>query len=114
MIHRLGIVAVLCIAGLAATAVAAPPKKPAAADSTAAARPAAKPKKPAAVRTIDAITIEGEIAVPQVLFITSRDNRRYRDGLGKQFRMSTTDVARALTAPRSLCVAGQSESHKEE
>ena len=56
------------------------------------------------------------IAVPQVLFITSRDNRRYRDGLGKNFRMGTLDVARSLAAPKSLCVAGspQSESLKEE
>jgi hypothetical protein len=58
------------------------------------------------VRTIDAINIEGEIAVPQVLFITSRDNRRYRDGLGKTFRLGALDVARSIAMPNRLCVAG--------
>jgi hypothetical protein len=74
-------------------------------------------KKPAAaIRTIDAITIEGEIAVPQVLFITSRDNRRYRDGVGKQYRPGTLDIARSLRAPDRLCTvsSGTTESLKEE
>lgn len=121
MSRRLCIVALFCIACASASASAAPPvppkKKAAAADSTAAKRPVAKASKPASgIRTIDAINIEGEIAVPQVLFITSRDNRRYRDGLGRNFRMGTLDVARSLAAPKSLCVAGspKSESLKEE
>jgi hypothetical protein len=79
-------------------------------DTTAVKRPLTKPVKSVAgvkgIRTIDAINIEGEIVVPQVLFITSRDNRRYRDGLGKNFRMGTLDVARSLTMPNRLCVAG--------
>lgn len=37
------------------------------------------------VRTLDAITIEGAVDVPRVLFITSRDNVRYDDGLGWSF-----------------------------
>lgn len=123
MTIRACIVAVLAVASLAAGAgaAAAPPSKAAAADSTAHARAAVKPAaQPASgarkIRTIDAINIEGEIAVPQVLFITSRDNRRYRDGLGKGFRMGTLDVARSLAMPKRLCVAGQSglESIKEE
>lgn len=106
------IVAALCIAGYAAGGHAAPPaRKAAAADSTAHKRPAGRAKATApSVRTIDAINIEGEIAVPQVLFITSRDNRRYRDGMGKNFRLGTLDVARDLAAPKRLCVAGQSGS----
>ena len=125
---RAGIVAVCCLVGLGANAFAAPPsttpsappKKPAAVESTApkqAPAPAAKADKGAkGVRTIDAINIEGEIAVPQVLFITSRDNRRYRDGLGKSFRMGTLDVTRSTVMPSRLCVAGKSEpeSSKEE
>ena len=75
----------------------------------------ASPKKPAgAIRTIDAITIEGEIAVPQVLFITSRDNRRYRDGIGKLYRKNTSELARALNAPDRVCVAGTTAHLKEE
>ena len=64
-----------------------------------------------AVRTLDAITIEGEIAVPQVLFITSRDYPRYRDGLGLKFRMTTLDVARSVDLPTRLRIVAK---HKEE
>ncbi len=119
------IVAMVAIAVWSVSALAAPPSttpkasKKAGVDSTAARpRPAAKTTAQApSVRTIDAINIEGEIAVPQVLFITSRDNRRYRDGLGKQFRKGTLDVARSMVMPNRLCVAGRSvsnESLKEE
>ncbi|MCI0453036.1 MAG: hypothetical protein L0Z51_11745 [Candidatus Latescibacteria bacterium] len=109
------IVTALCIAGYSASAHAAPPtQKAVAADSTAAhKRPAGKAKAAPPIRTIDAINIEGEIAVPQVLFITSRDNRRYRDGLGRNFRLGTLDVARDLATPKRLCVAGQSGSKSE-
>jgi len=66
-----------------------------------------------AVRTLEAITIEGEIAVPQVLFITSRDYRRYRDGLGSKFRMSTLDVARSVDRPTRLSIVAKSGQNKE-
>lgn len=112
------IVAALFIAGHSVSAYAAPPaQKAAAADSTAHKKPTRKAKATApSIRTIDAINIEGEIAVPQVLFITSRDNRRYRDGMGKNFRMGTLDVTRSIVMPSRLCVAGKpgSESIKEE
>ena len=112
------IVAALCIAGHAVSGHAAPPpRKAAAADSTAHQRPAGKAEATApSIRTIDAINIEGEIAVPQVLFITSRDTRRYRDGLGKNFRLGTLDVTRSIAMPSRLCVAGKSgsEPFKEE
>lgn len=123
MTNRVCILAALCVVAMATASISAPPatateKKPAVAPS----QPTTTEKKPATtaakggVRTIDAINIEGEIAVPQVLFITSRDNRRYRDGLGKNFRMGTLDVARSLVAPDRLCVAGKSgtETLKEE
>jgi hypothetical protein len=112
------IIAALCIAGYAASGLAAPPAgKSAAADSTAHKKPVGKTTKTApSIRTIDAINIEGEIAVPQVLFITSRDNRRYRDGMGKNFRKGTLDITRSIAMPSRLCVAGESgtESSKEE
>lgn len=126
MTIRACILATLCVAGLGTAATAAPPatpvKKTVAAEAPSAAKPAPKPAAKAAaksavgVRTIDAINIEGEIVVPQVLFITSRDNRRYRDGLGKNFRMGTLDVARSLATPNRLCVAAKSgtEALKEE
>ena len=66
-----------------------------------------------AMRTLQAITIEGEIAVPQVLFITSRDYPRYRDGLALRFRMSALDVARSADRPSRLRVVSQPDSNKE-
>ena len=63
------------------------------------------------VRTLETITIEGEIAVPQVLFITARDYRRYRDGLGSKFRITTMGVARSVDLPTRLRIVTQ---HKEE
>lgn len=45
----------------------------------------AENEKTEAVRTLDAITIEGAVDVPQVLFITSRDNARFDDQLGWTF-----------------------------
>ena len=62
---------------------------------------AAAPQKPRAdvVRTLDAITIEGEIAVPQVLFITSRDTRRFRDDLASTYRPTALDVLRSARTP---------------
>ena len=58
----------------------------------------------AAMRTLDAINIEGEIAVPQVLFITAREFRRFRDGLDLKYRMDALDVARSLTVPTRIRV----------
>ncbi len=67
-----------------------------------------------AVRTLDAINIEGEIAVPQVLFITSRDYRRYRDGLGSNYRMTALEVARPDGLPTRVRVVATKRQHKEE
>lgn len=70
----------------------------------------AKPKKrTVAARTLDAINIEGEIAVPQVLFITARDFRRYRDGTGAKFRMTKLEVARSVDLPTRLRIVAQSK-----
>lgn len=71
----------------------------------------AKTPKRGTVRTLDAINIDGEIAVPQVLFITGRDVRRYRDGLEWKFRKNTLDVARSLELPTRLRIVAK---HKEE
>ncbi len=67
-----------------------------------------------AVRTLDAINIEGEIAVPQVLFITSRDYRRYRDGLGSNYRKTALEVARPDGLPARVRVVATKRQHKEE
>jgi hypothetical protein len=53
-------------------------------------------------RTLEAIQIEGEIAVPQVLFITSRDHPRFRDGLRERYHRTALDIAGEATWPRRL------------
>jgi hypothetical protein len=97
-VMTLGIV--LCLS-LASITDAATKKAVAAADSTAAAR-APKPAKKAAVRTLDAIRIEGEIDVPQVLFITARDTRRFRDGTGSRYQATPAGVVKSVTSPHRL------------
>jgi hypothetical protein len=56
------------------------------------------------VRTLEAVTIEGEAAVPQVLFITSRDHPRHREDLGRAYRRTALDVARAVRLPHRLII----------
>lgn len=66
------------------------------------------------IRTLDAINIEGEIAVPQVLFITSRDYRRYRDKLGSIYRKTALEVARPGGLPARVRVVATQGQLKEE
>jgi hypothetical protein len=54
------------------------------------------------VRTLDEITIEGEIAVPQVLFITARDRQRYLDLLHRRYRQSSLELGRATVFPTTI------------
>jgi len=52
------------------------------------------------VRTLEAIEIEGELAIPQVLFITSRDHPRHRDGLRERYRKTALEIGRETVFPR--------------
>ena len=54
-------------------------------------------KKP--VRTLEEIKIEGEIDIPQVLFITSRDHPRFSDGLRERYRESALEIGRQVVLP---------------
>jgi hypothetical protein len=104
MSTRIGII-VAVLLSLAGTAGAAAPKGTGgAADSTVVKVPAVRSKAPRkeAVRTLDAIRIEGEIDVPQVLFITARDYRRFRDGVGSRYQVTAADVAKAMPSPTRL------------
>jgi hypothetical protein len=51
------------------------------------------------VRTLDEITIEGEIPLPQVLFIASREQPSYADLVHRTFVRSSADVGRATSLP---------------
>lgn len=93
--------AILCLT-IASGANAAVKKAAAATDSTTAARGAAKPSRKEPVRTLDAIRIEGEIDVPQVLFITARDYRRFRDGAGARYQPTSSDALKSIPRPTRL------------
>ena len=58
-------------------------------------------QEPAAptTRTLDAITIEGAVDVPQVLFITSRENARFDDGLGWAFLPAADETLTVADLP---------------
>jgi len=55
-------------------------------------------------RTLEAITIEGDIEAPQVQFITSRDRLRFADDAGRRYRPRALDVLESLRAPERLRV----------
>ncbi len=75
---------------------------------------AEEPARP--VQTLDSITIEGDVAVPQVLFITSRDHPRHREDLGRPLRPAALTVARGVAVPDRLVVIDDcvSETIKEQ
>lgn len=97
------VVAAIAIAGASSSALAQQAREPAKKNI----KPASADSRSTAIRTLDAINIEGEIAVPQVLFITARDYRRFRDGLDMNFRMKAVDVARSLDLPTHLRVVAK-------
>jgi len=111
----------ICIAAMMSLAISSGSLAAGKQSQTAKAEKRSKAMRPAAasqstrksVRTLDAIRIEGEIAVPQVLFITSRDYRRYRDGLGAILRMSKLEVARSIDLPTGLRIVARPGQYKE-
>jgi len=76
-------------------------------------KPKATSPRPAAiaanVRTLDAIRIEGEIDVPQVLFITARDYRRFRDGVPAKYQVTSADIAKSIPLPGRLRLVAPAE-----
>jgi hypothetical protein len=55
-------------------------------------------------RRLDDIAIEGEIPVPQVLFITARDQRRFLDAAPSRYVRTSRQVADATPAPTRVIV----------
>jgi len=68
----------------------------------------------AAPRTLESITIEGEVAVPQVLFITARDVRRFRDGLGKSYQKDPLALIRSVSGPTRVRMTTCNDVFKED
>ena len=64
----------------------------------------AKPAEDARSRTLDDIHIEGEIPVPQVLFITARDQRRFLEFQHHRYLRTSASLAAATPLPRLIVV----------
>ena len=75
-----------------------------------AAKPAAKPAaaagKAAANRRLDDIHIEGEIPVPQVLFVTAREQRRFMDFQHHRYLKPSTKVGDEAALPTWIAITG--------
>ena len=81
---------ILALVAGSATAVAAEPEK--------------QDSPTGSVQTLDSITIEGDVAVPQVLFITSREHPRHHEDLGRVLRLDALTLARRVSGPDRLVV----------
>lgn len=68
-------------------------------------KPAPKaPARQAAPRTLEDIRIEGEIPVPQVLFITARDQRRFMELHHHRYLASSRELGERIVFPQALVV----------
>ena len=76
--------------------------RPAATDEAMRGRPRVAP------RMLDDIRIEGEIPVPQVLFITARDQRRFMEFQHHRYPVTSLELGRATPAPSRLVVTTSS------
>lgn len=97
-------------AWVAVTAASAPAPRRAAAR----ARPAATVAEPSrarasqASRTLEDIHIEGEIPVPQVLFITARDQRRLMEFRHRSYWRTSRKLGEDTVFPSWIVVTGAS------
>jgi hypothetical protein len=115
--------AALLLGVFAANASGAPVKHAAAPHAkrttTAAAKGQALPKRleppPGMPRTLSDVHIEGEIPVPQVLFITARDQRRFMDFQHHRYLRSSAQLGEATPFPTWVAVTQGSpvDSRKE-
>ena len=55
-------------------------------------------------RTLDDIHIEGEIPVPQVLFITARDQRRFMEFQHHRYTRTSLELGRSTAMPSRVVV----------
>jgi len=87
--------------------VRAPARGPAAADS-------GGTRAKAAPRMLDDIHIEGEIPVPQVLFITARDQRRFVEFHHHRYQRTSLELGRATPSPSRLVVTDPKSAQRKE
>ena len=77
--------------------------------ATAAAKSAAP--KDGAPRRLTDVHIEGEMPVPQVLFITARDQRRYVDFQHQRYLRDSRALGAATATPTRVTAAGDDTPH---
>jgi hypothetical protein len=54
--------------------------------------------------TLEDITIEGNVVVPQVLFITARDQKRFMDDLHRRYLPSALELGQRTVLPAVVSV----------
>jgi len=64
----------------------------------------ARPGSRVAPRTLDDIHIEGEIPVPQVLFITARDQRRFMEFQHHRYARTSLELGRGTAMPSRIVI----------
>jgi hypothetical protein len=87
-------------------APAKPAAKPAAPRADAKATGARADTKASGPRTLQDIHIEGEIPVPQVLFITARDQRRFVEFQTQRYLKTSQQVGEQTAFPSRIVVTG--------
>lgn len=95
----------LLFLGLAGSAGAAP-GTPAAPDTTKAAAPAPKRDARHNAGRLEDIHIEGEIPVPQVLFVSGRDQQRYLDFQHRRYLRSSLAIGQETILPARITWIG--------
>mgnify|MGYP001369077738 CR=1 FL=1 len=65
-------------------------------------------------RMLDDIHIEGEIPVPQVLFITARDQRRFMEFQHHRYQRTSLELGRATATPSRVVVTAPAPAERKE
>jgi hypothetical protein len=116
----------LLLAGSPAPAAATPARAPAAAPALpgrrttavtrarSAADTSARARSRVGTRMLDDIHIEGEIPVPQVLFITARDQRRFMEFQHHRYQKTSVELGRATATPSRVVVTAPAPVERKE
>jgi len=67
-----------------------------------------------APRRLDDIRIEGEIPVPQVLFITAREQRRFMEFQHHHYQKTSLELGRATATPSQIVVTAPTPGERKE
>jgi len=116
----------LLLAGSPAPAGATPARAPAVAPAQpgrrttavtrarSAADTSARARSRVGTRMLDDIHIEGEIPVPQVLFITARDQRRFMEFQHHRYQKTSVELGRATAPPSRVVVTAPAPVERKE